>query len=183
MFKFKQSLIALAGLSLVIGMAALITPTVTQGQGGNQHPLNVNVVNPTTAPVLVRDVDRDQQPFQEQASVSLSGSSGDSTLVFNVPSGKRLIIESVTASVTLDPGVTPADLAVITQGEDGAIFHNILVLKQGQSFAGKDVYMGTHYLRAYAGPGTDVTVVFGRSSGNGSASAVFTIVGYLVNVP
>jgi hypothetical protein len=61
MSKIKNSLVVFARLSLVIGLIALITPTRTQGQRGNQPPLNVNVVNAPT--VKVTDL-YPAQPFQ-----------------------------------------------------------------------------------------------------------------------
>ena len=51
MFKLKQSLIAIAGMLLVVGLVALLIPAKMKGQGGNQQPLNVKVVNPADAPV------------------------------------------------------------------------------------------------------------------------------------
>ena len=51
MFKLKQSLIAFAGMSLIIGLVTLATPSPTQGQGNSDNaPLakDVNVVNTPT---------------------------------------------------------------------------------------------------------------------------------------
>lgn len=46
MFKLKQSLVAFAGLTVLIGLIAAITPVNSQGQGqGGRSTENVNVVN------------------------------------------------------------------------------------------------------------------------------------------
>src|SRR6266498_1313751 len=55
MYKFKNSLIAFGGLSLLIGAIALVTPHRTQGQGGDTvgPPKPVKVVNTPAEPVPV----------------------------------------------------------------------------------------------------------------------------------
>jgi len=103
MFKLKNSLVAVAGLSLVTGLIALmalITPTRThgQGQGGNQQPLNVNVVNAPT--VRVTDL-YPAEPFQKNLTVP---STGEGVCV-SIPEDRGLIIELVTARTTSSSGL------------------------------------------------------------------------------
>ena len=55
MNRIKNSLAACAGLALVIGLVALVTPTSTQGQGGDTvgPPKPVKVINTPAEPVPV----------------------------------------------------------------------------------------------------------------------------------
>ena len=113
MFSFRKSFAVLAGLALIVGLAALFTPTSTQGQGksGNAPPARdvivvntplpvtgtVSVSNLGSNPLPVRDVDNPaRQPFQatlEEPPV------GAPPRVVTVPAGKRLVIEYVSANV------------------------------------------------------------------------------------
>ena len=95
-----------------------------------------------------------------------------------MPSGKRWIVETVTARADLEPGDTPNRIEITT---GFLIDHSISVSKQGMSLDGKEVYVGTHYIRAYAE--TNVPVLFSRGNTSGGAFAVITISGYLVDVP
>src|SRR5947207_4073698 len=101
MFKLKQSLIAFAGLLLLISLIAAVSPSSTRGQGNSGNappPFNVNVVNtplPVTgtisvgnlgdAPLPVRDVDN---PARQPVQFEFNGLND-----YQVPAGKRLVIE------------------------------------------------------------------------------------------
>ena len=185
MLRIKQSLGALVGVSILVVLGTILAPSLLQGQGGgNAQPLNVNVINPSSAPVPVRDVDNGMQPFQEERNISVSsGSGGGSDVVVAVPSGKRLVIESVTARVNLAQGDTPALELVVRAGPPHEHEHYILVSFQGQAGDGRVLYVGTHDLRAYADPETNVRVQFGRSNADSPASASVTVSGYFVDVP
>lgn len=74
MYNFKKSLTTLAGVLVLLAVAAAVTPFTGHGQGGNNiettatsdvrvvntsaAPVMTRVVNPTSAPVPTRDVDR-----------------------------------------------------------------------------------------------------------------------------
>jgi hypothetical protein len=64
----------------------------------------------------------------------------------------------------------------------GTGFHEIQVTRQGSDLNGNHIFAGTHAVRAYADPGTEVQVQFGRSDITNNASAVITLIGHLVNV-
>jgi hypothetical protein len=86
--------------------------------------------------------------------------------------------------MALAPGDTPDRAELITKLKSGlGTFHEIAVARQGNDLDGRDVYTGTHTLRAYADSGTEVRVQFSRSNIANSASAIITISGYLVDVP
>lgn len=176
MSKVKNSLVALAGLSLVIGLFTLITPARTQGQGGgNQQPLNVNVVNNPS--VNVTDL-YPAQPFQRELTLPASGEE----VCVSVPEGKGLIIELVTA---LASGPDELDFYFLgirtTAGGETPVTHRI-VLHQQQTGLNNNLLAVTQSLRAYADSGSDVcfdTLEFDA----GPTTTYVSFSGQLVNAP
>lgn len=181
MSRLKNSLIAFAGLLALIGAVSLLTPQTGHGQTevvGPTKPVlvvnspsepvpvtgTVSVSNLGGSPLPVRDVDNGQQPFHRTVPVFYPSGSGGVTTVFTVPAGKRLIIETVSARAELAPIDTPNIVEVLTTlGSNNTAFHEILVSKQGLNLNGLSVFVGTHDMRAYADPGTDVQFQFQRS--------------------
>src|SRR5689334_12452556 len=128
MFKHNQPLFGLAGVVLLLGAIALVTPRLTNGQkpdapgGPNKSPQNVNVVNtplPVTGtvavatandnPLLVRDVDTSsRQPFQRRIQIPLI----DLQSVIHVPEGKRLVLEYGSIDVTVEQNCRVAFMAI-----------------------------------------------------------------------
>src|SRR5215210_5150461 len=94
------------------------TPTVNAQQSGawnvgitgtptvNLANNSVQVSNPATNPVPVRDVDEEaRQPFQELRLVEFGETDNNADTLFNpIPPGKRLVIEHVSAIASLPPG-------------------------------------------------------------------------------
>jgi hypothetical protein len=146
-------------------------------------PMLTEIVNTIANPVIVKDVDHGQQAWHHSEGIFLTGSSGSVKTVFIVPAGKRLVIESVSARVVVTPidSVSTLNFLTTVQGLSTA-FHEIQVSRQGSDLNGSQVFAGTHAVRAYADPGTDVMVQFGRSDTTTDASPVITLVGHLVNV-
>ena len=108
MKKFKNSLIALTGLTSIIGLIALVTPISGRGQGSDAPPTrDVNVVNTVANPALVRDVGVPlRTPVQISVNVLIHGPElSAEEEVYTVPEGKRLVIEhAALVCDTLDPG-------------------------------------------------------------------------------
>ena len=186
MFSFRKSLGALAGLSLVVGLVMLFIPTSTQGQGGNQQPLNVSVVNTATRPVYVRDVDNPaRQPFHvELYDFRMIAGDTLSTDSFIVPAGKRLVIEQVSGRFTAPAGQT-LDLVVQTGPSEAPATHYYLPVRQGPlAPLSGDGFVLNQLSRQYAEPGSNVGVILQRRGGtDGEASGLMTFTGYLVDVP
>ena len=176
MSKLKNSFVAFAGLSLVIGSFALITPARPQGQGGgNQQPLNVNVVNSPS--VNVTEL-YPAQPFQRELTLPVSGAE----VCVSVPEGKGLIIELVTARAS---GSEELDLYILGMrtraGGETPVTHRI-VLHQQQAGLNSSLLAVTQALRVYADSGSDVcfdAVEFDA----GPTFALVTFSGQLVSVP
>ena len=200
MFNLKRSVIACLGLLALIGAIALLTPRTGQSQTDTVGPPKpVLVINSPSEPVPVtgmvtvgnlganplpvRDVDNGRQPFHETGNNFLSGDSGHAITFFTVPAGKRLIIETVSARAELAPLDAPNRVELITQLGNKPVFHRILVSKQGVDLNGQNVFVGTHFIRAYADPGTDVQLEFAHSNASDDALASMTISGYFIDLP
>ncbi len=175
MSKVKNSLIAFAGLSLVIGLIALITPTRTQGQGGNQSPLNVNVVNSPT----VKVTDLYPQPFQGELTIPSSGGE----VCVSVPVDKGLIIELVTARASGPSALSHFILGMsTTAGGQTPVRHGIVLQKQQTGINGGALLAVTQPLRAYADPGTDLCFR-ALDFDAGPTTTFISFSGQLVNAP
>lgn len=197
MFSFKKSVAALGGmLALIVTLVALV-PLVSRGQGNSGNappPFDVNVVNtplPVTgtvsvsnlgdAPLPVQDVDSPgRQPVTAEGSCS---GSGCTATVYTVPAGKRLIVEyaSLTANIPLGK-VARWRLITNNAGQQGAELNFPLTQPPvifgiiPQSTAGQQV-------RLYAEAGSEVEMN-GTTSDNATPSNyIFSISGYLVDVP
>jgi hypothetical protein len=180
MLSFKKSLIAIVGLAVLAGLIALVTPTSTQGQGGgNQQPLNVNVVNTASAPALVRDVSLPvRTPVQIKVHTYFQVGLED---VYTVPEGKRLVIEQVAlASNNLVAGEVIRG-TVITQFA-GQTFDHHLDVRPQFTIASGTFYIANHPLLAFADQSTHVQVD-ARSAGGSSGNLEGTLSGYLESVP
>jgi hypothetical protein len=180
MFSFKKSLVAIVGVATLGGLIALVTPTRTQGQGGgNQQPLNVNVVNTESAPALVRDVGVTlRTPVQIKVHTYFQVGLED---VYTVPNGKRLVIEHVAlASNNLVAGEVIRG-TVITQFQ-GEIFDHHLDVHPQFTIASGTFFVANHSLLAFAEQSTHVQVD-ARSSVTSSGDVQGTLSGYLESVP
>ena len=101
MEKFKQYLLATAGLAILVGGLTLLGPAVPQGQAVPPAK-DVNVINDATNPVPVLVQNSDGNAFE---LVEITGTGGSSPVtLFTVPGGKRVIITDVI--FTISPSVT-----------------------------------------------------------------------------
>jgi len=183
MSRIKNSLIGFFGLMALIVAVSAVIPVTSRGQA-NLQAQDVNVINSIKNPVPVSDVNNGQQPFQMTATNFLAkGLSGTAKTIYTVPAGKRLVIETISTRAELASVDTPDRVEVLTNADVGTAFHELLVLKQGVDLSGHGVFVGTHYMRAYSEPGTNVVFQFTRSNTSDSAFATVTITGYFVDVP
>ncbi|MFN2511325.1 MAG: hypothetical protein ABR568_07755 [Pyrinomonadaceae bacterium] len=128
----------------------------------------VRVSNPTSDPVLTRDVDRGvRELIQRNCTVSvLAGVTSGERVVYEVPAGKRLVIEFTGINQFLNS----PDLAISTTVNGETVFHKL---------SG-----GSQMVRLYADPGTQVKTF--ASTGvpqQLDQAAVCSISGYLEDVP
>ena len=165
--------------------AAGAPPPVTVNQ-----PVNVVVTNPDTAPAQVQDVNNPAfQPYQaEELGGVISPNGYYKTASFNVPAGKRLVIELVTFYVVLEGGQTVSDvqLAVMKPGGGAHIRHHLTPSRIGPvpGTATGIAYSVTQPLRAYSEAGANsVQLIVERNGTTGLYLTRFSISGYLVDVP
>ena len=144
MFKLKNSLVVLAGLTGLIGVITFVSPASGQGQGGNnQAPLNVNVVNmPTRTPVH----------FPASCPIDEGGEISCVSTIFTVPEGMRLVIEHVAlVSDTLPTG--NAIRGRVASEYEGITVSHHLDLRAQAPVAGP-LFVANYPMLAFAGPGT-----------------------------
>jgi hypothetical protein len=118
------------------------TPTVTVG-------------NTSATPLPVRNLDHPaRQPFAQECFTITSNSLEVDCFLGSVPSGKRWVIETVSAHITVDPPVTPYAVNLQLQGPG-----------------------------LYADSGNAPVLVIHTSGSFATAITNFTAAGYLVDLP
>jgi hypothetical protein len=147
----------------------------------------VSVTNPAGRPVLVSDVDNAvRQTVQGFSNCGAEPAPGCSTQLFIVPSGKLLVIETLTASMQVptgqkalltltvqDPAVPKPEFFFLTLEPQGTF--------TGSSASPSDFFAGTHLVRLYAGAGSTVSFEGKQNGSAGAVEVTVSISGYLVN--
>ena len=119
------------------------------------------------------------------ASVNVSfpeGGADDTEVIYVVPSGKRLIIEQVSADCLLTAGQKVLGLAIHSQPSGS---HLVLPVFTGSTsgVSATSFYSATHLMRLYAHSGSQVSVSARRDSPTGSGGCNFSLSGVLVTEP
>jgi hypothetical protein len=189
----KRKLYAAVGLVCAITLLAVLSTKPTFAQGVLK-PLQALIVNDTSQPVNVRDVNNERrEPVSLTAFISLrAGSSDDGTFLFTVPEGKRLVLEDAGASVAV-PNGQRASVGLLKFGAvdgGGALGARKLTVTyqmtttvdtETESLV-TDILEAGESVRMYFEPGERVYVNFLRSGAAGNATANLMVSGYLVNV-
>jgi hypothetical protein len=169
--------VALCGASALPVEAAANGPTVTINE-----PVAVTVTGPVEVEGTVEVLNSAlRTPFHKTLSATISANTVNGTLNFSIPTGKRLVIEtlSVRASVPAGQAVQASFSGI---GQD--TFSLFLPLSLQGSFGGNDVYVTTQKVRLIIDRrlitilATDVL-----RSGGGPANFQATVVGYLEDQP
>jgi hypothetical protein len=135
---------------------------------------DVIVTNPSTAPVQGHDVDNPAfQPFQVSLLPS-SSTSGQNAVYFQVPAGKRLVIEYYSAQAQDTTGQAAMTLGTTVNG----VFASYIIYVNATT-----TNQLTQMTRIYADPGTFVQAFAFNGGGATHCGGVITLSGYLVNVP
>ena len=155
-----------------------ISGTPTVGLAGGSSVL---VGNNAANPVLVRDVDSPgMQPFEALGDAGMSpGADNTNVELFTVDSGKRLVIEYVSAHFSIPTGQKFIDVRL--QDTVGAPYHLVPVLLGTRD--SRDIFSISQPLRMYVGPGHTVLVSVERDANTGGVFGEVEVFGYLVNVP
>jgi hypothetical protein len=180
MLKSQNHIFTLVGLLMFVVTIVLLSPQRSFAQPpGGQPTQDVNVVNtpsvdvgtpdvsvvntPTVdignQPIDIRDVDHPALQAVHQACLARFEIGEDYiTCSINIPSGKILVIEMVTAEFFLNKGEVPElNIRVFLPTIDGSansagILYPI-VLNKKIEFASNDLYLTTQPLRMYANAG------------------------------
>ena len=165
-----------ANVSGTVGLA----PGTTVQIGGTA---NVLIGNTDAAPVPIVNLNDAREPFQTRVTLTIESGSTQSQAGFDVPSGKRLVIEHVSSRVQGPGGeryIAYFSTGVFGSSPGGAL-HWVPLTYQG-TFSTIDVLTASHDTRVYADetfPSPQFVVT--RTNSIGSTFAELNISGYLVN--
>jgi hypothetical protein len=171
-------------LSVTGNVSATIngTPTVNANLTGTAN-VNATIVNPATSPLLVRDIDAGRSPYEIRLTMTIDDGSTQSQTGFDVPSGKRLVIEHVSARVQGPAGEKYyAQLQTHVYENNPTALVNNLVLNYQGTFSGVDLFTASDSLKTYAEYSVPQTLfIVTRTDAIGSSFAEADISGYLVD--
>ena len=121
-----------------------------------------------------------RQTFQKQVTINVPDRSFGGNAALPVPSGKRAVIEHVSAS-GIDQGGHFLRYAVLTVKVENNVWNQVqhfLVSQRQEDTLG--FFNASQPLRAYSDPGTTIVVEVQRAQNTGTASVGFTVSGYYV---
>jgi len=163
-------------------------PAITGNVNATLTNASVSVNNSATSPVLVRNVDDGQHPFEVDLTMNNDpGTWGPTTatcngppvstqcqISFDVPAGQRLVVEHVSAYVD---GASGQTYQAFIAGD----LIEFLVLTKQISAPGLDTFTASQPMRVYVNSGRQPSpAVTVTNSNGGSFFARVTISGYLV---
>lgn len=158
---------AVAALTFgVLGMALALESHVTGVNAFLERP------EPREAPSGV-------EAFRKTLSLTLDAGAKHARTSFDIPRGKRLILELATATVAAS-SAQGMSARVLTQGSGEDILDHRLGLARGER---PGTLQAVQPLRAFADAGTRVTVEVERARFGETSAAVATLFGYLIDVP
>lgn len=185
----KPSHWTITKVAALFGLVVLLVAGIQRTGQAVPAPDNVNVVNTPSvnvisspaAPVLTKDAALGQAPFQASAIAAFESGTNGAFAAIPVPSGKRLIIENVSALAALNNGTALRYATVVTlaQGGGSEAEHYLVVTPQGSVPGVADYFTANHALRAYA-VGNIVVRVF-RTDTLGFGQVNVTVTGTLVD--
>jgi len=179
---FKTYLLAAAG----IGIVSLTLSLTNTGRvlAENIKPLLVTVVNDSTTPVPVRDIDNPaRQPFQIEQIATIRNAESSWAEFVAVPIGKRLVIEYVSVFIALPAGQKPTLVGVATTLNQIGAGHSFGAMFLAADIVGRDVFNISQQTRLYSDPGaSSVNFFVERNASSGEAEIFFSVSGYLVDL-
>lgn len=173
----------------VVNTAAERVPVDVAGavQASQQGPWNVGVVgtvavvNPTTGPLVVRDIDRPTaQPFNVNVDLVIpDGNQGENAFI-PIPAGKLLVVEHISAFASVPLDQVMEQFSVLTRVNPDQInrFHYLNDEKRSFQFA--NTHTVSENVRLYC-DAPSMTVRATRLTANGNVTVRYAVSGYLVN--
>jgi hypothetical protein len=177
-----------ANIATPVAVSSL--PAITGNVNATLTNASVNVSNAASSPVLVRNVDDGQHPFEVDLALTNDSATWGPTsstcnsptgatqcqISFDVPAGQRLVVEHVSAYVD---GASGQTYQAFVAGD----LEEFLVLTKQISYPGIDTFTASQPMRVYINSGRvpSPSVIVTNSVG-GSFFARITISGYLVPI-
>ena len=169
----------LAGAALgTLVLLSVLTPAGEAVAQGMMNPLLVKVVNGIANAVLVRDV---ENPSREGIMLEFTcndpGGADCATSGYQVPVGKRLVVEQAFAHV-----VVPAGQSVLVSLRHPTILdsHYLDIQRQG-TFGALDVFTAARAARMYVNGGDTILAHASRTSFQGNLFLEVRLAGYLLD--
>ena len=192
MNRIKSSLVAFGLLSLFVAGISLATPRPTRGQGGNQQPLNVNVVNaplPVTGTVAVGNTvlvsEAPRQPFNHIQNIAIDD--GDRVVLsdfFIVPDGKQLVVTYASAIMGLPEGQKITFRINVRSGSQFEAIHELVPFAAGPIVqGGPGAFVASGPVNLYVSSGEVLGCSALRDSSAGFVFGRCNVSGYLVDAP
>lgn len=191
---FAKSIVCAATLGgfCLIQQSPAATPKVVVKNGTSnpvpvtvQDTVPVDVQNPVNTSATAAD-NPAFQPYEQGNSITIASNSNGGNVDFDVPAGKRLVIESVTVISFFPIGQHLVEASFRTTLGSVLLFHTLVVHPQpDDAVLNNAVSSASQLTRGYSDAGTgSVRVFIRRDSASGSgASANVSVTGYLVDVP
>jgi hypothetical protein len=166
-------------------VVALLSIGVCQAKG-NRHSASVSISNGPNnpVPVNVQNADRPSlQAYVLSGGHAFTATEFDGFIEFDIPAGKRLVIQSVTFSANVQPGQNLWAVSMQTTVSGQPIVQDLVITPQGPTTFGGLRFTGTHALPGYCDAGTRViSFEFSRDTASGNWDGGVCILGYLVDL-
>lgn len=162
-----------------------INGTVQAEQSGNWNVAitgtpTVQLGNTSDNPVWVRDVDNPaRQPFSQNLTLTLPQGQQLGLIGFQVPDGKRLVIEFISANSEVPAG--EKDVFLIQALANSIGYTHYLTATYQANFSGFDSFVISQPIRMCADPSTTVRFQLVRSAATDNGGFTFNVSGYLVD--
>jgi hypothetical protein len=135
-------------------------------------------------PPGIQDVNVFNTPFQHVFFEQLPPGMFTVSPSVEIPAGKTLVVEYVSADVRLPAGEQPVTLQFASRRPvEGRGRIVSLFLNFQASTNDRDFFVGSQQIRLYVSPGQDLSMEFTRDVSAGTATIIATVIGYLVNTP
>lgn len=176
--KFTAGAIALVSLCLLQSAFAGTQKVIVNNGASNPVPVTVHGTVSTAA--------SDNPAFQPYGKSRSGDGPGDdyiASLSFDVPAGKRFVIQSVTFFSDMPNGQNLWAVTLRTTINGDYVYQSLPVQAQGQDANGFARFTAAQAIQTYSEAGTGtVSVGFSRSGNTGNWSIGASVVGYLVDV-
>jgi hypothetical protein len=155
----KSSLVGVGATVILVAVSSLVV-----GQVAAENPSSTLVINPSDNPALVRDVDN---PWNAPFQVAIRrDTTAEEFAVFTVavPSGKLLVVQHVSARVSVPIGQqAKATMSCQGQAGGGVATHSLIMSHLG-TFEGMDEFAASLAVSCYASGSNGMLIGIVRNS-------------------